>query len=1023
MSGFREPNRPATEAEPNITKDSFDSSSSSVRNSAPRYHFHGLAATQTQTQHDESIDNEGSQKENTPASGELKSPMPSGSGAHSPRQAPPKSPTKTAHIDLLGHNLQNQGAVAMATGPPPLFPSGQASPLKSKSAKAVSFQSPRNVAGSSSTGKPMQTSKTMPSGPAHYYRRSPSLDSFADPLSQDAEKQFIASTNQFDVPLSELGDSGFTQESPSVQRYAPDNTTSTGPSLLEMMSSAYTQEKRRRELSAERHLHGNILVAATPSHSGSSEGHLSESSQNHAGQYDLVETQPSTQIFDDSSEISSSYERLLKGEHSEPPTQVAELDATQPDDDDSNIPATDTGPFNSTMGAPPSAQSTRAPRSLASTVNKPWKLNKLGIPPQAGIVPPSHPGEQELSRMPPPNVAATSSRHRPADTRGSHGTDGQHVQSAGPSDAMDVVPDSEPPQAAPTPAKPWSSPVNMTRSPTKPQPGVTVPAQQNNNIPDSTVVDETKVDESDDDDDIPLAATVLLTLGKGKNKAVTGPSSEANTTIKDSRKTRAGSSAPGNTGRSWETAVVPSSAPEEDAPNTTKVSVKGAKAKSNKPRSKPSSVASSRQTRSTSVASNRVPSKRRRISSDTEDDDELRLTAQDSILIPKAAEKEEEEETEPADEDDMDVDSPVDPSPSVQKRKRDTKPVPKNAAKASMKAHKFGRSTPSLGVSRSANKSSKRLRSGNSNSRLITDPATRVFALWKQDSHYYSGVVHSHVGSSKYLVKFDDGTEDTVDMTKMRHSELRAGDDVILVADNRKAKVKEVPTGRSTIMVEVDDGEELEAFDAEVSDIRIAARTISKLWEDRQVSFDTIIPVIAPRSLKSTPSPSKTSFISAKSEKTGRSRALYKTGFVVTLSVGNDNWEQQKDSVMLAIKNNGGTVVDDWSQIISMEGKHSNTNKRWVAFAKDAKWIGQDNLERVFLLADDANQKPKYLIALALGIPCLSLEWLHDAVNKVRYSAFVFMNFADHLDRINVIGSHTYYPLECATNSKLAFPS
>ena len=944
--------------------------------------------------------------------------MISGPGAYSPRQSQ-KNPAKTTQIDLLSHNLQNKEAVAMATGHSPLFPSEQATPLKGKSAKAVSFQSPLDIAGTSSTSKPVQQSRAMPSGPASYYRRSPSLDSFADPLSQDAEKQFIASTNQFEVPLSELGD-GSSQASLSMQRHAPDNTTLTGSSWLEMMSSAYTEEKRRRELSAERNLHGNILVAATPSHSGSSESHISESSQNHAGQQDLIETQPSTQNFDDLSELSSSYERLLKGEHSEPPTPVAALEATQPDDS-VNIPGIETGPFNSTMGALPSAHSTRAPRSLASTVNKPWKLNKLGIPLQASNVPPSYPSEQELSRLQPTNVATTSYGYRPAVTRASQRIGGQNAKSAGPSDAMDVVPDSEPLQAAPTPTKPWSSHVNTTKSPTKPQTRVIAPIHQNNNIPDSTAVDETKLDESDDDDDddIPLAAARLRNLGKGKDKAVTAPCSEANTTIRDGRKTRAGHSAPANTGRSWETGVVPSSAPEEHPSHTdmAKVSAKGVKAKSNMPGSKPSS---SRQKRSTSVASKKVSSKRRRISSDTEDDDELHISAQDSILIRKAAEKEEEEETELADEDGMDVDFSVDPRSSVQKHKRDSKPALK---KASVKSHRFGQSTPSLGVSRSACRSNKRLRSGNSNSRLITNLATRVFALWKQDSHYYSGVVHSHAGSSKYLIKFDDGTEDTVDITKMRHSELRVGDDIILVTTHQKAKVKEVPTDQSTIVVEVDDGEELGTFDVEVSDIRIAARTVSKLWEDRQVSFDTIIPAIAPRSLKSTPSLSKTSLFSAKSEKTGRTRALYKTGFVVTLSVGNDNWEQEKDSVMFAIKNNGGTVVDDWSQIISMQGKHSNANRRWVAYAKDAKWIGLDGLERVFLLADDANQKPKYLIALALGIPCLSFEWLHDVVNKVHYSTYACRNCANHLGRINAIGSRIYYLLECAINSKLAFPS
>jgi hypothetical protein len=261
--------------------------------------------------------------------------------------------------------------------------------------------------------------------------------------------------------------------------------------------------------------------------------------------------------------------------------------------------------------------------------------------------------------------------------------------------------------------------------------------------------------------------------------------------------------------------------------------------------------------------------------------------------------------------------------------------------------------------------------------------------LWKQDSYYYTGVIHSHSASTKYLVKFDDGTEDTVDVSKMRRCELIVDDEVILIEDERWAKVKEVQSNHPDITVEVDDGDKSELFNVALQDVRIAGRTVLKQWQDRMLTVDMINPVLKPKPLKSTPSPSKASMLSATSIKSGRGRTLNRTGLVITLSPGNENRKKNRDHVMSAIKNNGGTVIDDWSQIFPVEGTHSNTNKRWVAYAEDVRWVAKDGIQRVFLLADDANTKPKFLIALALGIPCLSFDWLQAAIDKVSTSEFI----------------------------------
>ncbi|KAJ8586088.1 hypothetical protein M405DRAFT_853446 [Rhizopogon salebrosus TDB-379] len=280
-----------------------------------------------------------------------------------------------------------------------------------------------------------------------------------------------------------------------------------------------------------------------------------------------------------------------------------------------------------------------------------------------------------------------------------------------------------------------------------------------------------------------------------------------------------------------------------------------------------------------------------------------------------------------------------------------------------------------------ATRAATRLRPTVSTSRaLAAQPATRVFALWKQDGHYYSGTIHSLQAGTRYLIKFDDGTDDQVDVTRIRRCELRVGDAVILAQGDLRGTVVDVSQMDSeSVRVGVDEGPDVMISDHDVKDIRVAARAILSHWKDRTLTVDSIVTIIRPKLLQATPSPSKASLMSATPVK--QKKPFTKTGFVVTLTVGNKNPGQVKDNVMLAIKHNGGVVIDDWSSIFSMEGVHSQSNKRWIASQETFKFRPKpefEGLERVFLLADDYNQKPKFLVALALGIPCLSQEWIRD---------------------------------------------
>jgi len=280
-----------------------------------------------------------------------------------------------------------------------------------------------------------------------------------------------------------------------------------------------------------------------------------------------------------------------------------------------------------------------------------------------------------------------------------------------------------------------------------------------------------------------------------------------------------------------------------------------------------------------------------------------------------------------------------------------------------------------------APRQSKRLRSALSTASKITfEGATRVFALWKQDCHYYPGVVHSTNTDSEYLVKFDDDTECWVKLNQLRALELRVGDDVLIPNRYRPSRVVNID-GQDDGRVQVYVDEEVKTM--EISSLRVANKTVMFDWEDRIFTPQAIIPILKPVKPHLSPSPSKLSMMSVPLVRGGSKKVLARTGLIVTLTASNGNWEKEKEKVMNAVKHSGGIVIDDLTTIFRMDGRHLLNGNAWIIKKTDVEWIGDEEIERLFLVADEPNQKPKFLIALALGIPCLNTEWLHESVKLV----------------------------------------
>lgn len=271
-----------------------------------------------------------------------------------------------------------------------------------------------------------------------------------------------------------------------------------------------------------------------------------------------------------------------------------------------------------------------------------------------------------------------------------------------------------------------------------------------------------------------------------------------------------------------------------------------------------------------------------------------------------------------------------------------------------------------------ARQASRSLRSGASISEP-KPPPTRVFALWKSDGHYYSGTVHSQDpdDENRFIVHFDDNMTETVFTDEMRRGELSVGDNVLFGKRSRPVKVvavDNVPGGS----VVVDCKSESKVL---LKHIRISHKDIVCSWRDRVLDSKKIVTSVAPIAKHLSHSPSKSSI-------RGGEGILSGTCVLSTVRASGPGWVEEKNRLEAITKQVGARSVDV-SQVIRLEGKYSANNNRYTLEHNDISWIGGNDIDRLFLVADECNLKPKFLIALALGIPCLSSAWLYECARSV----------------------------------------
>ncbi|GAB1517138.1 hypothetical protein RhiTH_000182 [Rhizoctonia solani] len=253
---------------------------------------------------------------------------------------------------------------------------------------------------------------------------------------------------------------------------------------------------------------------------------------------------------------------------------------------------------------------------------------------------------------------------------------------------------------------------------------------------------------------------------------------------------------------------------------------------------------------------------------------------------------------------------------------------------------------------------------------------TRVLAWWHGGNYFFGSIV-SEESKGRWEIGFDDSSSSKVPITRIRRAILQVGDSIQvnsggdLMVDATVVSVANWETKRQARVLMVHDGKEVRR-DVESRVISIPSKIVSKSWGDRMFEVSPAPPIKRKGVFSHSGTVSKTG-----SELTGYAFVL--TIKAEDVGVGEKELEGWKVKLRTKIEGHGGTVVDEWDELFSIRGRADANG--WYAEEMALHYVGGSSwpdVRKVFLLSGRMGTTPKYLMALALGVPCLSYKWVDE---------------------------------------------
>ncbi|BGO89398.1 hypothetical protein NBRC10512_006314 [Rhodotorula toruloides] len=309
-----------------------------------------------------------------------------------------------------------------------------------------------------------------------------------------------------------------------------------------------------------------------------------------------------------------------------------------------------------------------------------------------------------------------------------------------------------------------------------------------------------------------------------------------------------------------------------------------------------------------------------------------------------------------------------------------------------------------------------------------TAPFSRVLALWRDNYLFYPATVTA-VSGGLFHVLFDDNSKGKLHPHEIRRCELNVGDLIYYRGDEVDTETQAQALDGEVRVLRVErDGEavtgSLEADDiivatstrdeeGRVHRLRVEAICIqpyrSQQLDDRRLTADELARfegregvVLQSLALLKPPKPVE----SKPFERNPQSQRLFsKTAFIVTYAsskaTGGGPSQTDREAFVEELEGHGATVIE-WQHLFTVNAPAKSTDSPDLFFPM----IDFEEIEEIFLLADRACTTVKYLVALALGVPCLSREFPLQCIKEcVRLDWRSFLLTSGHIQQLGTYGA------------------
>ncbi|KAF5377049.1 hypothetical protein D9757_007703 [Collybiopsis confluens] len=298
-------------------------------------------------------------------------------------------------------------------------------------------------------------------------------------------------------------------------------------------------------------------------------------------------------------------------------------------------------------------------------------------------------------------------------------------------------------------------------------------------------------------------------------------------------------------------------------------------------------------------------------------------------------------------------------------------PAPSTIGESSRKRKRIAASSVSRKLSKQEPSSAKRTPTLHRVAVDLKSPV-RVLALWT-DGQWYCGSIVTFMAPDTYEVAFDDGSKLKARIGSLRNLDLKKGDDVRVLDLKKAGKVVELRGEGRDMTVSVAIGSHVS--DWKCRDFCVQSDKVEAQWKDR-VLDGTLGEIEDPTAAYEVPE-NADSF-------------LKDCGIIVTIKDANEHHELHND-ICAVMAGNRATLLEDWTDALTAQGTY--TPSGWKITKEEVRWFEDmdkpNSLRRVFVIADTESTKPKYLIGLALGVPCLSSQYILDRRKGQDWKAYL----------------------------------